>query len=140
MCEQRMKEIRALADQIPNFNRINKIEGGVIELYVEKGYAVSQVVFTDHEGRISVATSTLTEGTEFEYHTHDTNEVISIYEGVLTLIIKENEQEKEVVLKSGDVYVVPENVPHKAYCNEKTKILVQLMSSNKSLFNNGRIG
>lgn len=58
---------------------------------------------------------------DFVWHQHeDTDEVFIILEGELTIEFRDG----EVLLKEGDMFVVPKNTEHKPYASKQAKILL----------------
>ena len=58
---------------------------------------------------------------EFVRHSHpDTDDFFLVLEGCLTLRLPD----REVVLHSGELYVVPRGVPHQPFAEEETHVLL----------------
>lgn len=59
-------------------------------------------------------------GVEIETHSHPHEQMGTVLEGEISLVIGG----KKRVLKKGDSYIVPSNIPHKAYTlDKKAKVL-----------------
>jgi len=69
--------------------------------------------------RMMLAHVYLEKGCIVPKHSHDNEQLTYILEGALKFWIGEDES-KEVIVRSGEVLVIPSNVPHKAEALENT--------------------
>jgi len=59
---------------------------------------------------------------EFNWHSHpDTDDFFLVLDGEITIRIKDNE---DVVLRAGEMFVVPVGVEHQPVCSEEAHILL----------------
>ena len=69
--------------------------------------------------RMMLAHVYLKRGSIVPRHAHENEQITYVLEGALRFWIGENEDE-EIVVRSGEVLVIPSNVPHKAEALEDT--------------------
>ncbi|HEV7974605.1 cupin domain-containing protein [Amycolatopsis sp.] len=62
---------------------------------------------------------------EHVWHTHDnTDEFFLVLDGELTISLRDNEGERDVVLPQGSVFVVPRGVEHRPFSPEGASLLL----------------
>ena len=66
-----------------------------------------------------IAEVRLAKGDVVPVHAHHNEQITHITEGALRFRLGEN-QDREVVVRAGEVLVIPANMPHSAYADEDT--------------------
>jgi len=62
---------------------------------------------------------------EFEWHTHSgEDEMFWVLEGCLTIKVRENSVEHDVVLGPNEFFIIPRGTEHKPVCAEECRIML----------------
>ena len=74
---------------------------------------------------------------DFVWHSHkEDDEFFLVISGELRIKLRENSSEREIILNSGEFFIVPKGIEHKPYAKEEAYIL---LFEPKSVINTGEL-
>ena len=101
---------------IPDFNRVTHHRWDEMPEETLKGTITRRLITGE---RMMIAHVYLKKGDDVPRHSHDNEQLTYILEGALHLWFGEN-GERELIVRAGEVVVIPSNVPHRALALEDT--------------------
>jgi quercetin dioxygenase-like cupin family protein len=100
----------------PDFNSVTHHRWDKIPEETLKGTITRRLITGE---RMMIAHVYLKKGDDVPRHSHDNEQLTYILEGALQLWFGEN-GERELIVRAGEVIVIPSNVPHRALALEDT--------------------
>ena len=109
------------------------------EIKLTKDISAIEIIEPEKQGQMSAHKIWVPENAEYPPHTHPSAHVILVLEGGGYVKLVENEKIILEYINPGDMFFVPENIPHQVGADKRGMIMIAISVDSKELTDPDRL-